>query len=69
MGDYREEVCDQINEVVNFGLSEMTESCARYYLAHRNHYCDLLDIDTDTSDRMYLWIVSKFDPDFETHNI
>ena len=69
MKDYREEVCEQINTIVDIELSEMTTQCAEYYLSHWDYYCDKLDIDPDTSEKMYLWIVSRFDPDFETHNI
>lgn len=69
MEDYREEVCEQINKLVDLELSEMTTQCAEYYLAHWNYYCRLFDIDGDTSDKMYLWIVSRFDPDFEKHNV
>ena len=67
--DYREEVCEQINTIVDLELSEMTAQCAEYYLSNWDYYCDKLDIDEDTSEKMYLWIVSRFDPEFSTHNV
>ncbi len=69
MEDYRDEIVNQINEVVDFELSTMTAQCEQYYLNNWDRYCDELDIDPDTSEKMYLWIVSRFDPEFETHNI
>ena len=69
MEDYREEITNQINTIVDFELSEMTEACTQYYLSNWDRYCEELDIDEDTSEKMYLWIVSRFDPEFSTHNI
>ena len=71
MEDYREEVCEQINTLVDLELELecMTEGCAEYYLSNWDKYCNMLDIDEDTSEKMYLWIVSRFAPDFEEHNI
>jgi hypothetical protein len=67
--DYRDDVVSQINEIVDFELEGMTEVCAEYYLSNWDKYCEELDIDEDTHPRMYLWIVSRFAPDFEEHNI
>ena len=69
MEDYREEICNQINTVVDIQLSEMTPSCKQYYLNNWDRYCELLDIDRDTSEKMYLFAVMNFDEDFDTHNI
>lgn len=69
MEDYREEVCEQISVIVNHDLSEMTDSCKQYYLSNWDYYCDQLDIESDTSDEMYLWICSRFDEDYPSHNI
>ena len=69
MEDYREEVCNQINTLVDLELETMTTQCAEFYLSNWDYYCDLLDIDEDTSEKMYLWICSRFDPEFDSHNI
>ena len=69
MEDYREEICDQINTIVDLELEGMTQSCAQYYLDNWDRYCEELDIDEDTHPRMYLWIVSRFDPEYESHNV
>ena len=68
MEDYREDIITRINLIVGSDLDEMTEGCKQYYLSRWNHYCDELEIDYDTSDEMYLWIVMHFDPDFDEHN-
>lgn len=68
MEDYRDEVFEKISDVVYSDLSKMTDRCKEYYLSRWNHYCDELEIDYDTSDQMYLWIVMHFDPDFDEHN-
>ena len=69
MEDYRNDVVGQINAIINSDLSQMTDGCREYYLDNWNHYCDELEIERDTSERMYLWICSQFDPEYDTHNI
>ena len=69
MEDYREEICNQINTLVDLELEGITDGCKQYYLNNWDRYCEELDIDEDTSEKMYIWIVSRFDPDFDSHNI